>query len=401
MGTLMTWQDLSEIAFGLLLNGSEPITKYSAELFSEPYSSGFSNWKEKGDQTALAKIIGTPAINAALAAADTVSEDSEVDYSKLLTASRNKFLVGVAAEKAGKRLREGRDVDVTVLMELSSAMKNLSNPESTGLSDIGDEDITNWEPFQETGWDALDKTVGGISSHRPTIVGATTGSGKTMWTLQFLEYYLERWPEKKVAVYSLEMSRAAWKSRAVKLFPKLCNFFNTGRLLVSDTSVTATDVQLEMAAEGVDLGIIDYINYLVKGEITPQSIEVVNRQMNEICRTLGIPLIVLHQYNAQRANPVPNLSYFYMGTSTSNTAGLVIALGSFRNAEEPGNTFVFDEDRPMFMYFLKSGDGFMFERGPGAAFMPRTKNLWGSSDFVWQVADEQAVSIKKRKRNDD
>lgn len=396
--TLNTWHDVSTICFGLILTKRVDLTKFHPTQFVPPYEDGLESWKRYGDVNRVIEIVTNNLYEAAIQAASTVSDINEVDWSKYLLRVSRAYKVGDKAESVGKALKMGKDVPAEKIVELASSIKNLANPDAIGLKPFHEINVDEFEPFVETGWPALDDNLGGISAHRPTLVGGMTGLGKTTWSMRLITSFLRRWPTSKVAVYSLELSSEAWKYKAYKLFPSIKDFEHDGRLFVSSSAVSATDVGLEIVSLNADLTIIDDIGYLVKKD-TPEEYAAVNKHLNEICRVHKRPMIVISQFNADRySSPIPTMKSFAWGSQANNSAGLVLTLARFNSDDETGEMFSYMPDYPMAILVWKSGDGWPKQQGPGGIFLPEVKNLWANDSGIWQKAGGQPVNktIKRR-----
>jgi hypothetical protein len=65
-----------------------------------------------------------------------------------------------------------------------------------------------------------------------------------------------------------------------------------------------------------------------------------------------------------------------------------------------GDFITFDDERPMTMFFWKSGDGWVGKkRGPLAVCLPLANNLWADEAGRCQTIGDEVV-IKKFKRGD-
>ena len=397
MAAKYNWQDLSEVCFGLLVKKRVDVSKFHSSMFKEPYDAGFEEWKKSANRTSVSAIITQGALDTALQAAESFSENLDVDWHTLLLQASRFYAVGVEAQKVSKRLLAGEEVPSDRLMAHAQSIRDLGNPSSIGLKTI-DQVSDTFNPMIKTGWEALDKYLGGIPQTRPTAVGGNTGEGKTIFTMHLIHHFIRRWKEKSVAVYTLELSDTAWKHRYLKLFPEDVEYLS--RIYISDSAASAVEVGLECAAMNAGMYVIDYMDYLIRGEISEAAYRKTNLQLNEINRTLEIPGIVLHQYNNLRSTTkIPALNHFAWGTTNSNVAGLVLGIARIQDADDAEGAFAYDEDYPWCIFALKNGEEWLSNYpGPGVVCLPKDKKLWASGeDSIWRRLEKQK---KSRNRND-
>lgn len=391
------WLSLTEICFGLVVTKRVDITKFHSTMFCDPYNDGYEEFARTGDVTATSKVITPSLYNTAITASSTIEDGTEIEWHKLLNKASKGYGVGTIAQRIGKKLIDGREVEAVDIMELSASLGELASPDAIGLHILDDVD-DNYEPFVTTGWDAIDKNLGGIPASRPLVVGGDTGLGKTMFQMRLIGEYLIEHPETIGAIYTLEMSDRAWKRRYVTLFPEYEDTLK--RIYISKSSISVPDIGIEVASIGAGIVGIDYMDYLIRGEISEAAWRKTNLQLNEICRTLEIPVCILHQFNANRySEPVPTMKHFAWGTSSTNVAGMVFTLAKFNSAEQTENYITFDDDRPMTIFCWKSGDGWVGKRGPLAISLPLVTNLWSlEAGHCQTIGDEVAHSMKKFKK---
>lgn len=390
------WQDLSEVCFGLIVKKRVDVSKFYPSMFREPYDSGLEEWKKSANLTRVSAIITQGCLDTAIQAAETYSDELNVEWNMLLLQASRFYAVGVEAQKLSKRLLNGEEVESERLIAHAQSMRELGNPTSIGLKSI-DQVSDNFKPMIETGWIALDRYLGGIPQTRPTAVGGNTGEGKTIFTMHLIHHFIRRWKEKKVAVYTLELSDTAWKHRYLKLFPEDVDKF--GQIYISDSTASVIEVGLECASINAGLFVIDYMDYLIRGEINEGAYRKTNLQLNEITRTMEIPGIVLHQYNNLRSTTkIPALNHFAWGTTNSNVAGLVLGIAKIADAEDAENAFAYDEDYPWSIFALKNGEEWLSKYpGPGVICLPKDRKLWASGeDSIWRKLEKQKKTKKIR-----
>jgi|SRR5690348_2939225 len=394
--TSTDWLSASEIVFGLLLERSESPNKYHRDLFVSPYDDGFDVIKKHGlDETKIIQAVGISSFQACKAAADSLNgTKNEVDWCALIKKASTTYLVAEEMETAAKGLRRGREVNLLPIIE---HMKNASKPDSIGLVLASDIDLDDVEELMECGWKAIDENLGGIPVAGIVQVGAETGYGKSFMSMKLVEKFLTRWPEKKAAIYSLEMPKQQYLSRGCRMYPGFSKVMD--RIYVSSDVVTIDDIGIEAAARDVDIIIIDYVDYLVEGEGSEGAYGAVYKAMNEITRTLEIPVINIAQLNRnQYSDPIPRKYQFRYSGMAENVASQIWCLASFYNDDDTDGEFIYIEDS-MYIICWKQRAGWEAKhRGPGAIVLPKVKNLWDDGPGKWIVHREVPHEIRKRKK---
>lgn len=393
-----SWEDLSTLCFGLIVTKHEPVTGYDPSIFFPPYSEGFKIWKKYGDVTRVVETIGDAAYEAAILAASMLEvTGDEVKQNSRLTQAARRYQAGEAAEKIGRAFKTGKSVEDAKVLELSVLFRNLATPTSVGLKSVDEVDISDYNPYITVGWPNLDKFFGGLARSRPNLVGALPGFGKTTWTQRLVGCVLEHDENALPAVYSLELSAENWKDRMKKTFPS--SLKHAKRMLISDRHVDIIDIALEAAAVGATHVVIDSWRYVVP-HATPESYDDASIRLNEMCRELQIPVVVLAQFNAQRyTTKLHDDSHFAYGRTLVDVSGNVFTLGRFKNEEDLNEQFVFDENRPDAIMCWKQGDGWQNQRKTKGAVFMDSDEPWPLDGGRWQYYGDGAER-KPFKRKD-
>lgn len=388
------WLSTSEICFGLLIEHQESPTKFYAEMFHSPYDDGFEIIKKSGiDETKLISAVGVSAFQACKAAVDTLNgTKNTVDWCLLLKQAMTTHIVAEEMESASKRMMRGKEVNLLPIIE---HMRNASQPDSIGLIKASDIDLTEIKELMDSGWKPVDTTLGGIPCAGIVMIGASTGLGKSFLSMKLAEKFLHRWKDKTVAIYSLEMPKQQYLNRGVKMYPGFSNVLD--RMYVSSENVTIDEIGVEAAAKDVSMIIIDYVDYLIPGEGSEGAYAAVYKTMNQISRTLEIPIICIAQLNRnQYADPIPRMYQFRYSGMAENVASQIWCLAMFKSDDETDGEFVFMDDS-MYIICWKQRAGWQDKFiGPGAIVLPRTKNLWSDDPGKWLRHGEVSHSIKRK-----
>lgn len=379
----LNWQDLSEVCFGLVVTKRVIANKFSGPMFTSPYDEAFDAFFAGATKTKLSALLG-PALETALDAASSVSDESaeEVEWHKNLLFSSKAYGLGKKLEVAAKKLVRGEIIKPEDAMMYAGAFKDIGNPDSLGLLLSKDIDLDDFEPTMLSGYAPIDTNLGGIVCAGNIMIMATTGKGKSLFTQQFVGHFLNLYPEKKVAIWSLEMTNQQYLIRGLKLYPLFRKAHEEGRILVSDTMTTIYDVGTQAAASGVDMIIVDYVDYLIRGEASESKYAEVYVQMNNISRTLNIPFIMLMQPNRQSYTGIPKMWHGRYSGMGENVAAQFWVLHEPKSEEDCGE-FLYVEKS---MYIVAWKQRFGFKRGfkgPGAIVLPKSDNLWDDGEGEW------------------
>ena len=213
-------------------------------------------------------------------------------------------------------------------------------------------------PGLSTGLPDLDDMILGLNKSELIIIAARPGMGKTSIALNIaLNVAMQQ--HKKVAVFSLEMSREQLATRLLSraaLVPSQ-NLF-TGRLtdqqwrdvsaaantlsacdiLIDDNStLTVADMNAQCRTiRGLDLVVIDYLQLMssagsrgFSNESRTQAVSDISRMMKVMAKQLGVPVICLSQLNRAaeaRQDKRPLLSDLRESGSIEQDADVVIGL---------------------------------------------------------------------------
>jgi hypothetical protein len=413
---MQDWQSLSEITFGLVLSGKLDTTQFQAVNFFEPYHKGFTAWKESGSTTKVVQIISDSHLNTAMEAAKAVSsvDVEEIDWAERLRYAANAYKLGVETGKLSKKLIKGERIELSEATELGASFKDLANPKNVGLTQSNEIDLDSEEDIIESGYLPIDKHLGGIPASGNILVMGSTGIGKSLWSQIFLGGFLNQYKEKKAAVFSLEMTSAQYLRRGVSLYPQFKEAHSRGQVFVSDRTTTIDTVGFEVAAGGYDIVVVDYIDYLIKGEGSESKYAEVYKAMNDISRDLKIPFVMLLQPNRQvYTQGIPKMWHARYSGMAENVAAQFWALYSPSSDEETNGDFIYVENSKYLIcwksrFGYKSGaridpDG-KDRKGPGAIVLPNVREVWANNttgEWIKHGDVQHTMTKGKKKRSED
>jgi len=192
-----------------------------------------------------------------------------------------------------------------------------------------------------TGFDDLDKLLGGLQRSDLIVVAARPGVGKTSLLLSMALNAARRGNSARVAIFSLEMSGEqlvqrfvsaetginSQKLRTGELDDREWNLFtqavgNLGNLRIYlDDTPSITPLQMRAKCRrlyrehGLDLIILDYLQLMSSGQAhndnRVQEISYISRSLKELAREMNVPLVAAAQLSRQveqRADKRPQLS---------------------------------------------------------------------------------------------
>jgi len=414
----MNLQELSEVNFGLCLDGRVPATIFRPEWFSTPYDKGIEILQQKGaTKEDVAQVLSSAYINDAHNAVkkwNGIGEYENFDWAKAIATAHRKGKLSIRLAKASKKLAENEDVDI---LPLYGDLGNLISEESSGLSLASTIDATHYKPFIKSGNPVLDKILGGIPADGPIIVYGATGVGKSHWAAGMMSYLLHQYPDKTGGIYTLEMGAEHYLWREMNMFPDLKEVLD--RLYVSGSVRDIEELVAEVTAKRLDFVVLDDMDNMVKSSEAGEY-ERVYRRIKEICRFLKIPVFVLCQPNREAKHAIERGERFLgrydiaWSGGAENSAALQVALQKVVSSlDMESTTFPTDEEQELFYeIFWKSRDGWPSDYdpagqcGPGAIVRCASKQAWRGQPYggklkLWQPNSGGKKIGKKSKKTED
>ena len=405
----MKWSELSEVNFGLVMEGRVPPTMYKPAWFTTPYDKGMEILLKPGAaKEDVAHALSSAYINDAHDAVkhwNGIGETENFDWTKSLRIAYENFERGRQFEKIGKKMKENEEVDILPLYaQLGAAISQ----ESFGLKPASEIDYKSYKPFKKTGYAPIDNTLGGIPSDGPIIIYATTGTGKSKFATAIINALLHTYPEERAAIYTLEMNEKHWLWRSMNLFPTLKEVLP--RLHVSGSVRDIDELVAEITAGKYDYVVLDDMDNMVKSSDASEY-ERIYRRVKEVCRFMGIPFFVLGQPNRIAKLAVGNGERFLnpydvaWSGAAENSAALLMALQTVKNGlDMNADTFPTSEDKELdYIICWKSRDGWpgnydpKLAIGPGAIVMEHSANWLGKPHGgKWKLWNPERNSDKKK-----
>lgn len=410
----MKWDELSEVNFGLVMEGRVPVTMYKLDWFCEPYRDGIEILMKKGaTKEDVAKALSSEYISDAHDAVhkwNGIGDKQNFDWSSALREASENVERGKKLKKLSKMLEENQDVD---LLPLYSELGATINNESYGLRPASEIDYKAYKPFKPCGYDPIDKTLGGIPSDGPIIIYGLTGVGKSKLATAIIGGLLNKYPDEKAAVYTLEMNAEHWLWRTMNLYPKMKNVAD--RLLVSGQVRDIEEMVAQVTAAQVDYVVLDDMDNMVKSSDASEY-ERIYRRVKEICRFMGIPVFVLGQPNRAAKLAVGNGERFLgrydvaWSGAAENSAALQCAIQVANGLDMKSEEFPTADRKLDYLIFWKSRDGWPGDYdpklavGPGAVIMEHSAN-WNGEPYgtrwkLWPVESGKKETVGKQKKKE-
>lgn len=409
----MNREQLSELNFGLVLDGRQPASMYKSQWFTEPYDTGIEILLKQGaTKEDLAKVISSSYLNDAhdsVKRMNGLGETENFDWSKSLRLAYERYELGNSLAKDVKKLKENEDVDI---LPIYSKLGAIINSESFGLRAASEIDYKNYKFFKPTGYAPIDNTIGGIPSDGPIIVYGLTGVGKSTWTTGVINALLHTHKNETAAIYTLEMNETHWMARTIRLFPSIQEVQD--RLFVSGSVKDIEELVAEITAKKVNYVVLDDMDNLVRSSDASEY-ERIYRRVKEVCRFMSIPVFVLCQPNRAAKFEVEQGNRFLgrfdvaWSGAAENSAALQIALQRTNGLDMQAETFPTSDSEMDYVIFWKSRDGWPGDNdpkkaiGPGACIMEHSPN-WNGKPYagrwkLWPVQSGSKKMSKKRKED--
>lgn len=249
----------AEKVIGLILEGRKTSTGFNPEWFPVPYNKIFTDITKGKTKEELVIIHGDGLINPALHAAHSLNGLGDSDWVNIM---KSKWL----AETNGKMLeRIGRDAQNGVQIpadKLRAIVETVCIGEKSHAIRADEIDIENYNPFNPSGSNAIDKHLVGMPKVGTIILGAKTFAGKTTVAIKFAANYLDSHPTKDVHFITLEDMAQGWRDRAEVILGKRPKEF-WHRFIIQEFAGNVGEILAE-SSRYPDLGlvIVDYVDYL-------------------------------------------------------------------------------------------------------------------------------------------
>jgi len=384
----MKWQDSSEIVAGLLLAKRIASSAVRPELLMPPYSDIARLIKEGViEPEELIQKVGLEPVQVALSAEKAVNGAGDMNWLSILDKSYRNTQIGKKLIHLGKKMEDGEEAEVALLRSYANEFES-GLGETTPLSAIQSSEM----PFVRSGWNVLDEHLGGLPEIGLVIVGGNPSVGKTSFAARLITQFVKEHRTKNAAFYSLEMvlPEIAGRIREVSNL----NDEQANRLLINAEPFTAEQVVAD-AARIDDLGLvlIDFADYMVRGEITESSMGSIYRTLAIGTKQLKCPIVLLSQLSRNYKGGIPK-PYHIRYTSLAEILGWMLlmlynpTIGFYEDHDAEALPIV---DKVAYIIAWKCRGGFRIHKddSPGAIAVP----FVGAKG--WHPTQSKWFSLKK------
>lgn len=381
----MDWKSTSEIVFGqALAERIQPDAINPASLYP-PYDTAI-HLLRAGKTPSDMIVAGVPysAIEAAMSAAQVAENGDQFQWLKILEQSASRAINGKKLRKEVDKLERGDEPDIGIIMTITAQLE-LGYRELVPMSEI-DPSTPSWVL---TGYAPFDEHFGGVPDASLTVVGASPGVGKTSLMLEIVKSMVRLYPDKSVAVFTLEMLMAQITKRmleidkSVKKSEMKCILLSEDILGVQEIYSIASRLAAQTPLSAI---FIDFADQLVNGEQTEAAMGLIYRTLSSLAKRLRIPVILLSQLNRETyTGGIPRINHLRYSGLAEAMAGCIFLIYN------PHNIFVEWKDQQLlpivggtgYVIIGKSRYGYK-HGGPGAVQLDWDgEGGWGRTSRGW------------------
>jgi len=317
------WQNDSEVVCGLVLKDKLSADAVNPDSLLPPYNE-IILYKRAGMNVSEMVLKGVPftILNGSLLAGEKV-DGSLIDWLKVVETDAVRAQGGKRLRKEAEKLESGEEADVGVLIKVVSDLEN-------GFHEMISSDQV--EPAEDmfilTGYEPIDKYVGGIPKASMTIFAGSPGIGKTSFGIRMITSMIRKHPKKYAAIFSLEMTNQQIVKRLVEI--EDLNREERKRLLLNDDVLGPQEVYsiASRAAASFPLSVIliDFADQMVvNGEQTEAVMGSIYRQMAALAKRTGIPVFLIAQLNRSTYDGgIPRMNHIRWSGMAEASAALIL-----------------------------------------------------------------------------
>lgn len=294
------WASLSEMAFGLLLRGRVSAEAIRPEFFIEPYDSGVKYFKQGNNSIEyMVARLGITPVQAAMDASKEIN-GTKIDFIQMLERAYLQAQTADTLEIFIRKLRKGEDVNFSSVVEKFNMLEG-KQVNGIPMSQIIPED----NPFQDSGWNAIDVHLGGIPKVGLITVGGSPGVGKTSFGIRFIKKYLVQHPDKMALMFTLEMPGAEFKNRALEInnFTKA----EQDRLIIFDEIMSVEDIANKAFKYKDEAGLIltDFADLMIQNETSESEMANIYLVQSRLAKRMMCPAMLFSQLNRSYTGGLP------------------------------------------------------------------------------------------------
>lgn len=400
----MNWQDATETVIGLVFDGKEPQGHFVPELFYPRYAEVFEDLIDPDTDREDLIIKYGNVIQACVNAANSFNGVAkEVDWREVLVRSKMQAIVAEDMEKKARRMKEGQSVDIHPLIEKLKALDSGGHVGGVRAVDISETELLKIP----SGWDAIDKNLGGYPEYGLVIVAGREGTGKTTMIGRLATSFINEYPTKDVEIFTLEMLNGELLG---KIFQFDQNFKDNPELrqhiiLNENGRITPEEIAAEIATWMPNLGlvIIDYVDLLVK-EKDDTSYGQMYDCLMKAARENRIPIVAFAQFKTTFSGGVPHPEdIYFIGTARKNAWNVWCIwspgneTGRVDRLEKEGFPEVYELDDELWLLAWKQRGGWLEDKqGPMGICMEKDpKVIWPTTGRYFRYIGRQTKMKKE------
>jgi hypothetical protein len=379
-----TWLDNSEITTGLVLNGKISPNLVRPDMFHPPYDEVVKHWKDGQSPETIIQKVGLMPIQAAHEAVRNMNGVGELNWVEILEQSAVMYSAGQRLEKLSKKLNRGEEIEWAQLTAIARTSQAGIVGSFVPLSEIKAMEM----PFIPSGWKPWDEHLVGYPEVGLVIVGGNPGVGKTSILCKMAQKFIQQYPQKNVAFFSIEMilSEIAMRLREIETLSK----DDEQRLHVCEQPVTPEEVISKAATiDNLGLVVVDYIDQMVRGDSSTSAMEHIYLTLMLGAKQLHCPIIAAAQLNSYESGlPKPtNLRW----TRLAEAQAWMIVMPydpakDWHSKDDVNGYFLPTVDNTAYLLVWKIRGGFRLhlEDCPGAIQIAfRGEHGWGNTRSRW------------------
>lgn len=308
-----TWESLSEICVGLILNGRISADIVRPQLFQEPYGRAIELLQDGKPLETLIGTVGLTPVQAAQHAAAHVNGIAADSFVRMLETAHLREALADRLDRTVKDLRRGKEVNTSKVVSDLHLLDGERKDVLERMSDI----VPETDVFMPCGWPALDEHLMGIPKTGLIVVGGAPGGGKTSYMSKKAAKFVKTYRDKKAIVFTLEMMKGEYVKRAAEL--EKLKKSEQDRILICDEIMDVDEIQ-QLVCTYPDVGWvgIDFADLMIKDETTESEMAHIYRVCQNLAKHLQIPVELLSQLSRTYQGGIPrpyNLRYTSMAES--------------------------------------------------------------------------------------
>ena len=362
--------------------------KVSAEavrptMFIEPYDQGVKYYKAGNNSIEyMVGRLGITPVQAAVEAAKQVN-GTKVDFVSMLEHAALQAQTADSMEVFIKKLRRGEDVNFSTIVEKFNMLSG-QQMDGVPMSEITPEP----NPFQDSGWNAIDVHLGGIPKVGLITIGGSPGVGKTSFGIKMIKKFLSTHKDKKALMFTLEMPGAEFKNRAIEI-----NDFTENeqkRFIIFDEIMSVEDIANKSFKYKDEAGMIvtDFADLMIQNETSESEMANIYLVQSRMAKQMMCPVILMAQLNRNYTGGLPrpnHLRYTSLAEALSWCIWMLYNPSTDFHALSDEGTLS-PVDGKGYLLAWKQRGGFRKSPGPLALQMDwNGKSSWGDTAVTFKL----------------